>query len=329
MPQILKRYPDLEWIEDYQTFRRETMHREKRCVIFALKRGAWLKPFHCYHQNSEFHYLSLDLAEGCSFDCVYCYLQSYLNNGALVVFVNRDGLEEELQSFQNQRIWISTGLLTDSLLAEEFNPQIEWLSHVVPDRAVLELRTKSANTKFLEDPNIRRDRVVAAWSLNPEPIASHYEYGTASVAERLAAAKHAVSLGYRVAFHFDPVFYFDGWEEAYSNLIDELRSIESEQIAFLSLGLFRYMPDLGAIIRKRFPYHEILTGEFFPQSGGKYHYLRSIRKEMYGKFQMWLEPWITKVPVFWSMEPEDAMILTAKTKRPSAAISDFRFLISD
>jgi spore photoproduct lyase len=226
--------------------------------------------------------------------------------------VNRDGLEEELHSFQNQRLWISTGLLTDSLLAEEFHPKIAWLSQLMPRNAILELRTKSANAKLLEDPAIRRDRVVAAWSLNPEPIASRYEYGAASITERIEAAKQAVSLGYRVAFHFDPVFYFDGWEAAYSKLIDGLRSIESKHIAFLSLGLFRYMPDLGVIIRRRFPYHEILTGEFFPQSDGKYHYLRAIRKEMYRKFQEWLEPWSANVPVFWSMEPEDAMISTAK-----------------
>jgi spore photoproduct lyase len=306
--QILSRYPNLEWIDDYQTFRRENMHREKQSVIFAMKRGAWLKPFHCYHQNSEFTYLSLDLAEGCSFDCVYCYLQSYLNHGALVLFVNRDGIQQELQALKDQRLWISTGLLSDSFLAEEYNPQVAWLSHVIPENAVLELRTKSANTQLLQDPTINRDRVVAAWSLNPTPLDTHYEYGTATIAERLAAAKHAVSLGYRIAFHFDPVFYFEGWKTGYANLVQELESIPLQQLAFLSVGLFRYMPELGAIIRQRFPYHEILTEEFFPQSGGKYHYFRSIRKEMYGMFQEWLKPWNGRVPVFWSMEPDDSMI---------------------
>ena len=116
--QIVQRHPDFEWIDDYQTFREETMHREKQCVIFAQKRGAWLKPFHCYHQNDESRHFSLDLAEGCGFDCVYCYLQSYLNSGALVLFVNRDGLETELQGLGSNPVWISSGILTDSLLAE-------------------------------------------------------------------------------------------------------------------------------------------------------------------------------------------------------------------
>src|ERR1041384_1828297 len=84
----LEKHHEIEWIDDYQTFRRENIIREKESVIFARKRGAWLKPFHCYDNRSGYQYFSIDLAEGCLFDCVYCYLQSYLNHGALVIFLN-------------------------------------------------------------------------------------------------------------------------------------------------------------------------------------------------------------------------------------------------
>jgi DNA repair photolyase len=304
--QILKHHPDLKWIDDYQTFQKETMHREKQCVIFARKRGAWLKPFHCYHQNHESRHFSLDLAEGCGFDCVYCYLQSYLNSGALVLFVNRDGLEAELQSLGSDHVWISTGILTDSLLAEEQHPMMAWLSHRLPEQATLELRTKSANVGILNDPEISRKQLVIAWSLSPESVVTNYEYGSSTLTQRIDAARRALELGYRIAFHFDPVFHFEGWREAYSKLFSDLQEYRSENIAFLSIGLFRYMPDLGSIIRKRFPYHPILTEEFFPAQDGKYHYLRSIRKEMYAQFHAWLRPW--NVPVLWSMEPENELI---------------------
>jgi len=305
---ILQHHPDLEWIDDYQTFRKDTMHREKQCVIFAQKRGAWLKPFHCYHQNHESRYFSLDLAEGCGFDCVYCYLQSYLNSGALVLFVNRDGLEAELQSLGSDPVWISTGILTDSLLAEEQYPMIAWLSHRLPEQATLELRTKSANIEILNDPQISHEQLVIAWSLSPESVVTNYEYGTSTLRQRINAAKRALELGYRIAFHFDPVFHFEGWQDAYHKLFSDLQEFRTERIAFLSIGLFRYMPDLGSIIRKRFPYHPILTEEFFPAQDGKYHYLRSIRKEMYTQFQAWLKPW--NVPILWSMEPENELILS-------------------
>ncbi len=317
----ISRHNNLEWIEDYQKFRKDTMHREKQCVIFARKRGAWLKPFHCYHQNHESRYFSLDLAEGCRFDCVYCYLQSYLNNGALVIFVNRDGLEEELQSLASEPVWISTGILTDSFLAEEHHPMIGWLSHRLPERSTLELRTKSANVEILNDPQISRQKLVIAWSLSPENVVTNYEYGTSSVAQRMDAAKRAGELGYRIAFHFDPVFHFDGWREAYGKLFSDLQEFNSKKIAFLSIGLFRYMPDLGSIIRKRFPYHEILTEEFFPDKDGKYHYLRSIRKEMYAQFQEWLRTW--NVPILWSMEPEDKLVENYRSFSSALLPSDF------
>jgi spore photoproduct lyase len=235
-------------------------------------------------------------------------LQSYLNSGALVLFVNRDGLETQLQSLGSGPAWISTGILTDSLLAEEHHPMIAWLSHRLPHQATLELRTKSANVEILNDANISREQLVVAWSLSPETVVTTYEYGTSTLIQRLNAARGALELGYRIAFHFDPVFYFEGWQDAYGKLFDTLQEFRSEKIAFLSIGLFRYMPDLGSIIRKRFPYHPILIEEFFPSQDGKYHYLRSIRKEMYAQFQRWLKPW--NVPILWSMEPENELILS-------------------
>lgn len=307
---LQQRYGELEWIRNFREFRRESMHQEKRCVIFARKRGPWLKPFHCYFHNTQYRYMSLDLAEGCAFDCVYCYLQSYLNHGALVLFVDSGALEEELRAV-GSGAWISTGLLTDSLLAESLFPVLPRISKLVPPGSYLELRTKSADIACLADPAISRDGIVVSWSLNPQRIAETFEYGASSVSARFSAAREAVGLGYRVAFHLDPVFFYEGWRIDYAELIERFHDFPSDRMAFLSLGLFRYMPDLGSQIRKRFPYHSILTGEFFPDEDGKYHYLRAIRREMHQAFQEWLQPWSVNMPVFWSMEPEEKFVRNA------------------
>lgn len=307
---LQQRYGELEWIRNFREFRKESTHREKRCVVFARKRGLWLKPFHCYFHNTQYRYLSLDLAEGCAFDCVYCYLQSYLNHGALVLFVDTDALEEELGGV-GSGAWISTGLLTDSLLAERAFPVLPRISNLVPEGSYLELRTKSADFACLGDPAISRDRIVVSWSMNPQRIAETFEYGASPLSERFNAAREAVRLGYRVAFHLDPVFFYEGWRNDYAELIQGFHDFPPDRLAFLSLGLFRYMPDLGSQIRKRFPYHSILTGEFFPDVDGKYHYLRAIRREMHQAFQQWLQPWSAHMPVFWSMEPEEKFVRQA------------------
>jgi|GEM_PF-3543780 len=314
--EVASRHPALEWIDDYQTFRFEPdPHRsfleqrrivqEKTCVIFAEKRGAWLKPFHCY-EHPAYSFLSLDLAEGCLFDCVYCYLQSYLNHGALVIFLGLQGLFAELKALDSRAYWISTGLLSDSLLAELQFPFLARISKNLPPHAILELRSKVADVTMLENAEIVKEQIVVSWSFNPAEIVRNYEFGASSLEERLNAAREAIRLGYRVAFHLDPVFHIDGWQRAYADLFAALESFSKDRVAFLSVGLFRYMPDLGVIIRKRFPYHPVLSGEFFPDEDGKYHYFRAIRKEMYESFSGWLKKW-EGVPVFWSMEPDSSL----------------------
>jgi DNA repair photolyase len=305
---ISARYPLVEWIDDYHSFHMQNMTSEKSCVIFATKRGRWLKPFRCYHQNQEYQYFSLDLAEGCPFDCVYCYLQSYLNHGALVLFVNVEDLKIELQQYKQGNLWISTGLLTDSLISEKYFRVLPEICNLIPKGSVLELRSKSVDIQVLNVPEITRDNIVVSWSLSPEPIDSHYEYRTARLNERLDAARNAIALGYRIGFHFDPVFHFSNWKQSYENLFEAIQSFPLDRIAFLSLGLFRYMPELGTVIRKRFPHHSLLTGEFFVDIDGKYHYFREIRKEMYKAFSNWLTPWKERVPIFWSMEPDERLL---------------------
>ncbi len=304
--EVAVRYPKVEWIDDYQSFRKEKVVDEKKCLIFARKRGAWLKPFHCYDHPS-YRFLSLDLAEGCLFDCVYCYLQSYLNHGALVLFLGIESLLLEFSNLPSERYWISTGLLSDSLLAENQFPFLRRISGQISAGSILELRSKGTHLTSLTDPEITRDCVVLSWSLNPPEIVQTFEYGTSSLQERLKAASDAIRLGYRIAFHLDPVFYFDGWKESYAKLFENLDQFPRDRLAFLSVGLFRYMPALGTVIRKRFPYHPVLAGEFFPDEDGKYHYFRAIREEMYESFQVWLKNW-SDIPVFWSMEPDKELI---------------------
>ncbi len=284
------------------------MPAEKRCLIYARKRGAWLKPFHCYSQNTEFQYYRLDAAEGCPFDCVYCYLQSYLNHGALVLFVNLEDLKRELIQLKQKNLWISTGLLTDIMISEKYFPILPEICNFLPEESIVEVRTKSDEIQCLSEPGIQREKIVVSWSLNPRDVANQYEYRAAGLDARLHAARNVMALGYRIGFHFDPVFYFEGWQNAYHELFESIQDFPASKIAFMSLGLFRYMPELGSTIRKRFPYHPILAGEFLPDNDGKYHYFREIRKEMYRAFSDWLSPWKKSVPIFWSMEPDERLL---------------------
>jgi hypothetical protein len=100
---------------------------------------------------------------------------------------------------------IGTGELADSLALD---PLTGLSRHLVPffaarANATLELKTKTDNVGELLDLD-PRGRVVVSWSVNAPAIVAAEEHGTASLAERLSAARRVQEAGYRLGFHFDP-----------------------------------------------------------------------------------------------------------------------------
>jgi spore photoproduct lyase len=141
---------------------------------------------------------------------------------------------------------------------------------------------------------------VVAFSLNAVSVSRAEEEYAASLDERLAAARRVVAAGYRTAFHFDPIIGFDGWEAAYGEVVDRLAAFRARDVAWISLGTFRYPPALKDKIGQR-PY---LFDEFVPCRDGKYRYLQRRRARMYA----WFLERIRKncdAPVYLCMESAD------------------------
>jgi spore photoproduct lyase len=174
---------------------------------------------------------------------------------------------------------IGTGEFTDSLIWEPWTDLSRRLvlRFAGQERAVLELKTKTVNIGGLLDLPHRR-KTILAWSLNTEQVIGSEERGTAALGARLRAAAHAAQAGYPVAFHFDPVVVTDGCEEEYRQVVERLfAAIAPEQIVWISLGAFRFMPDLKPIIQRRFPESRIVYGEFIAGLDGKARYFKPLR----------------------------------------------------
>jgi spore photoproduct lyase len=133
------------------------------------------------------------------------------------------------------------------------------------------------------DAVTRTDRVLPAWSLNAPYVASHEEVGqSASLEERLEAAKTCVENGFRVCLHFDPIIRFEGWQQGYAEIIDMIFDyVRPDDIAYMSLGSFRCMPELKTVIERDFPESTFIYGEFIPGIDGKQRLLRSLRVEQF------------------------------------------------
>ncbi|MCK7514505.1 MAG: hypothetical protein MZV70_67830 [Desulfobacterales bacterium] len=88
--------------------------------------------------------------------------------------------------------------------------------------------------------------------------------------------------GYPLAFHFDPIVIDDGCEAEYRRTVERLfAAIDPEHIVWISLGALRFMPDLKAIVQRRFPHSKIVYGEFIAGLDGKMRYFKPLRMKVY------------------------------------------------
>ena len=276
-PEIFGQYPD-------------NLTRGKHHLLLDRNRGRFFKPCPATREYTCCEYQVLNIGMGCPMDCVYCILQAYLNNPWISFFVNIEDLFVELdQAFSEQPdtfFRIGTGEFTDSLALDSLTRLSPRLVNYMRDKqqAVLELKSKSVVIDNLEGLD-HGGRTVVAWSLNSPEVMEQEEIRTASFAERLAAAVRCADWGYRLAFHFDPIIWHDGWQEGYRATIRTLfATVPAEQIAWISLGALRYLPSLKAIAGRRFPSSTFFYEEFIDGLDGKARYFRSQRVEMYKVF---------------------------------------------
>ena len=235
------------------------------------------------------NYRVLDLVQNCPFDCAYCFLQDYLNVPAIVVACDLEAMfvdvDRQIEAAGGRTVRFGTGEMGDSLALDHLTDTARELVQFFAGRpqAVLELKTKSDRVERLAGLE-HRGRTVISWSLNPPSVIAAEERGTASLDARLEAARKCANWGYRIGFHFDPIIHQPGWEGKYVELVAQLlKAVPSNQIAWISLGGFRYLPAFKAVAEKRFPRTSLFLGELLPCPDGKIRYLKHIRISIYRK----------------------------------------------
>lgn len=315
---LLQSLPDVqvEEIEDKKNLIKQYLSKAdpiglgKRILLVTHFYGRRLKPCPGTSHHICCGYYVINPIANCPMDCSYCVLQGYLNNPFLTLYSNWDDLLQEIENFISMNCRphcrLGTGELSDSLALESLFPISQLLiPYFAKKNAILELKTKSAEIESLL-PLDHHGRTVISWSLNPSSVIEAEERGTATLEERIEAAKKCQRAGYPLGFHFDPMIDYEGWEEGYERLIQLLFSqIDPKRVAWVSLGGFRYPAQLQGIAKERFPQTRIFLGELFPGKDGKFRYLRAIRKEMYQKMAKWLKQVSPDLFVYLCMESRE------------------------
>ncbi len=313
---ILKKCPGIpsEVIADPAPFllRMKTLpfHTAKKNLWLTRFKGSFLKP--CPGTDRTYlccNYWVMNLQSNCPLECTYCILQSYLDQPLLTVYVNYHEVLDELgdlaKQYPNRLIRVGTGELADSLaldLLTDLNQEL--IRRMLGKKIIFELKTKTALISHL--PDIPKSNVVISWSINPTGVIKHEEFKTASLEERLSAARLAVSKGYRLGFHFDPILEIPDWEEQYLGLIDKLtQSVPEEEVIWMSMGSLRYPPELGKVMADRFPKSYNRSAELVRGEDGKMRYFRPLRKALFSRIYGWIRERWPRVFIYFCMENAD------------------------
>jgi spore photoproduct lyase len=287
----------------------DPVSRGKQVLYLTRNKGSFLKSCPGTREYTCCDYQILHVASFCTMDCSYCILQSYFHPPLLQYFVNREDLDAELTGlFQKEAISrVGTGEFSDSLIWEGWTDLTGYLvsRFSLQDKAVLELKTKTVNIEGLKGL-VHRRKTILSWSLNTPAVIQREERRTASLDARLTAAARCQKWGYPLAFHFDPMIIYNGCETDYRAAVKQLfKRISPENIVWISLGTFRFMPTLKPIIAQRFPDSKIAYGEFITGLDNKMRYFKPLRIALYRQMVDWIRDAAPDVTVYYCMEDDE------------------------
>lgn len=330
-----KKFPKvtIEEVNSYSEYLKKnkfTISQLKKPLVFIIKeKWDFLKPCPCTKYHLSCGYWILNLGFGCPYDCSYCFLQHYTNFPGIILPGNLEDFFEKFDAFAqklNRPIRIGTGEFCDSLALDNIT---EYSQKLIPyfkkKNVYFELKTKSAQVENILKINPSLN-IIISWSLNPASLIETEEIATASLEERLKAAREVQKKGYGCGFHFDPIIYSQNWQSLYEEVIDKLYTYLKPPFAWISLGSLRSNRELKTIVELRFPQSNIFYGELFLGEDKKLRYPKFLRKEIYRKMKEKIRKYDQKTPVYLCMESKDIWSIIDKNLNSTPVIE--RYLLN-
>ncbi len=293
-------------------------NRRGEIVFVVNEMYDFFKKCPCTKSAHNCGYHIFNLGFGCIYECNYCYLQDYTNSPGIILPANIDDFFREFYRYKKAPMRIGTGEFCDSLAFDKITHySISIVEFFRKQKGVIfEFKTKSDQIENLIKTK-HNGRIVISWSLNPQSVIENNEFLTPSLEKRLNAAIRCAESGFKLGFHLDPVIYYRGWEQEYMGLIEDLFSrIKPRQIAWISIGTFRFKPSLKQIIERRFPGNKILDEELLLGYDNKLRYPYPLRYKMYKRLTEALLKHSRQLNIYLCME-EISMWKSLKLKMPN------------
>ncbi|WP_457791119.1 spore photoproduct lyase family protein [Anaeromassilibacillus sp. SJQ-5] len=268
--QLKEQYGDLPWFPIENHNRIEEMQQQPNSRFAQLKRHlvVGVRKTHKYVENFKISdYLVPYTSSGCTAMCLYCYLVCHYNKCAyLRLFVNREQMLDRLIAASQKAprpMTYEIGSNSDLVLENQVTGNLTWTIPAFAEkgRGFLTFPTKFADVGPLL--GLRHEgKTIFRMSVNPQPVISHIELGTAPLEQRVEALNQMRRAGYPCGILIAPVILTDGWEAPYGELIEYLAdTLEPETKRGLTVE----------IILMTYSYvHRAINSEAFPQAPDLY-----------------------------------------------------------
>ena len=186
----------------------------------------------------------------CIYDCRYCFLQGMYSSANYVLFVNYEdffkAISDTIDKNTDTSLTFFSGYDCDSLAFEKITgfaeKALEFFTNF--SSVELELRTKSIVSETL----LKRSPIsncIVAYSLSPSNLAGVLDNKAPSIERRVNALKTLAKNGWPVGLRFDPLIYCSGWENLYSELIQDIfTDINIDKVHSVSHGPLRFPKEM-------------------------------------------------------------------------------------
>lgn len=185
-------------------------------------------------------YIFPTLVQGCVGGCKYCYASRHSDTfqGNLLISTNVEDIINAVKQFntnivkpnQTHEKYITWDIGCNSDISVDIN-HIDWKPifdyFKYSERDFATFATKFVNRRLLEYNPEKKIRVRL--SLMPENVSKIFEPKTSSIKHRIEFINELYAAGYDVHVNFSPVIYYNGWQNDYVNLFQQIdKSIYQE-----------------------------------------------------------------------------------------------------
>ena len=247
--------------------------------------------------------LTIDAVQGCSLGCSYCSIQTFYTDGAVAVESNLEEKLDQIELDPMKNYHIGSGQSSDSLAMGNRGGVLDAQLNFARKNPniILEFKTKSKEVDYFLSRKLPPN-IFVSWSLNPQVIIDHEEHFTASLKQRIGAARTIADAGIIVGFHFHPIVYYRGWKNDYLQVASMVMDqFSPDEVGMISLGTLTFIKPAIQNLRKLGIPSKVLQ---MPLSNavGKYSYSLDIKKKIFDGVYKAFTAWHEKVFFYFCME---------------------------